>query len=382
MEEKFLYKKIYKYIVDEITSGNLKSGDKILTEFEIMDKFSVSRVTATKALSALSADEYIIRNRRSGSFVAENPPSPLKKRIKVLYKENIRQIALVTPFPSAWGGTSAFSLLLQSAFENKIAINVFVSRYDLQTEREILTTLLKSDIQAVICIPIVSTKNVDCFEALRVKGTPVLFIDWALPFSNIPLVTFTHMSSIKKLTDWLLDNKFSDLAFCFNSEIITSECEMLRGFLSALTERGIYFDQKNLIRLGNSYNTGGTEVDIIKASIIKERLQEYLDNGNLPEVIVCVNDATARMVVDAAKYLGIKIPEQLSVTGFEDNSGIANVLKDSVGLTTVHQDFSQFAKTIIDALLLLLQGKEITKPIMCDTHMVIRESVNLNLKKD
>jgi LacI family transcriptional regulator len=190
------------------------------------------------------------------------------------------------------------------------------------------------------------------------------------------------MSSIKKLTDWLLDNKFSDLAFCFNSEIITSECEMLRGFLSALTERGIYFDQKNLIRLGNSYNTGGTEVDIIKASIIKERLQEYLDNGNLPEVIVCVNDATARMVVDAAKYLGIKIPEQLSVTGFEDNSGIANVLKDSVGLTTVHQDFSQFAKTIIDALLLLLQGKEITKPIMCDTHMVIRESVNLNLKKD
>ena len=51
-------------------SGELKPGDRIPGELELVDEFRVSRMTVNKALSSLSANGLLVRRRGSGSFVA------------------------------------------------------------------------------------------------------------------------------------------------------------------------------------------------------------------------------------------------------------------------------------------------------------------------
>jgi len=67
-----LYAQIQTIIEQDITSGKLKSGSRILSEQEIAAKYDVSRVTARKALDNLVAKNLLYRQAGKGTFVAEH----------------------------------------------------------------------------------------------------------------------------------------------------------------------------------------------------------------------------------------------------------------------------------------------------------------------
>jgi len=60
---------IQEFILNNINDGVYKSGTQIPTEAELMDRFSVSRMTVNKALSALRSSGYIYSVRGKGTFV-------------------------------------------------------------------------------------------------------------------------------------------------------------------------------------------------------------------------------------------------------------------------------------------------------------------------
>jgi GntR family transcriptional regulator len=68
-----LYLTIMKEIRNQIISGLLKYGDKVLTELEICEKYHVSRISAKKALGELAMQGLIERRVGSGSFVIYSP---------------------------------------------------------------------------------------------------------------------------------------------------------------------------------------------------------------------------------------------------------------------------------------------------------------------
>lgn len=69
-----LHERIRKGIESRILSGELKPGDRIPFEHELMEQYSCSRMTVNKAVIELVNRGLIVRRRRAGSFVAE-PPS-------------------------------------------------------------------------------------------------------------------------------------------------------------------------------------------------------------------------------------------------------------------------------------------------------------------
>ncbi len=64
------YIDIRRAIEARIMSGELKPGDRIPGEFELVDEYGVSRMTVNKALSSLVANGLLVRRRWPGSFVA------------------------------------------------------------------------------------------------------------------------------------------------------------------------------------------------------------------------------------------------------------------------------------------------------------------------
>lgn len=100
--------------------------------------------------------------------------------------------------------------------------------------------------------------------------------------------------------------------------------------------------------------------------------QNLLRKPNPPTAIFAANDQSAFGVLEAAEAAGLRVPEDLSVVGFDNNPETAYV---KPALTTVDQSIAQMGFTATDVLIRLvsdgkLDGKTHTTP----THLVIRES--------
>lgn len=71
MKEKAKYILVEEYIKDLISDGKLKNGDQLETEFQLAEKFNVSRLTVNKAISRLATEGIIERIPGKGSFVKQ-----------------------------------------------------------------------------------------------------------------------------------------------------------------------------------------------------------------------------------------------------------------------------------------------------------------------
>src|SRR5882757_7751335 len=89
------------------------------------------------------------------------------------------------------------------------------------------------------------------------------------------------------------------------------------------------------------------------------RLLDGTTGPTRPSAVFAVNDVVALSVLAAAEDLGIAVPEQLSVVGFDDIylGGLRGV-----GLTTVAQPVAQIAASMVGALLERIEGTEQTRP--------------------
>lgn len=65
-----IYQRIFTDIETKIISGDWRPGDRIPVEHELAAEYRCSRMTVSKALSALSERGMIVRRRKTGSFVA------------------------------------------------------------------------------------------------------------------------------------------------------------------------------------------------------------------------------------------------------------------------------------------------------------------------
>jgi len=87
----------------------------------------------------------------------------------------------------------------------------------------------------------------------------------------------------------------------------------------------------------------------------RKAAEKLLSASKRPTAIFAASDVMALEVIDVAKHLKIKVPEQLSVVGFDDNP-LATY--SPVPLTTVHQPLAEMSRLGLEALHQLVQGKE------------------------
>lgn len=92
-------------------------------------------------------------------------------------------------------------------------------------------------------------------------------------------------------------------------------------------------------------------------------VEEILSSGKeLPEAIVCANDYMAISVISALKMHGIKVPEQIMVSGYDD---VTEGRFCEPSITTIRQPMRQMGETAIDILERIWNGEEVP----CDTYL-------------
>lgn len=373
-----LYRKIYDDLLQQIADQTLKPGDKLPTESELMALYRVSRITASRAMNELAQNGYIVRTRKSGSFVRD-PKEPFTESAS--FSHPMAVIAFVTSVETTALGNLINGMQL-AARNYGYVLSVHISNRDIHTERRILEDLLYSNVSGVICWAIESYANIELFTQLKMRDIPVVLLDHPIVGVEVPVVTSDNVTASYELTKRLIAKGHKHLAYCGFSYISSfNEQRRIKGYINALKEHQIPLNSDYILHLNPDTDSNlMTEEDALQVEYARSMLLRLRTLPQPPTALICAHDMLAAHLEKEALELGIAVPDELSITGFDDLFFCDHL---AVPLSSVAQDFFSLGETAVEQLVLLITGKEPEPLTLLPCRIIERQSVcNLNAKRN
>jgi len=189
---------------------------------------------------------------------------------------------------------------------------------------------------------------------------PAVLINCFDSHRSVPGVVPDDYSGAYKAVKYLIDNNHQRIAYISNIMDIPATIKREQGYKQCLSDNGIAFDANLLIK---------TEIEGDKVFRVTQNLLEL---KNRPTAIFCYNDRCALSVYSAAASIGIKIPKELSVIGYDNQIVLSEFLIPK--LTTVQLPHYEMGAW---AIKYLFDHKKGYPPIneKIEPMLIIRESV-------
>lgn len=177
-------------------------------------------------------------------------------------------------------------------------------------------------------------------EALVDDGYPCVMYNRRLRSGRGNYIVLDNVRASHDLTRHLLDLGHQRIGFIAGLREISTAVERLQGYRSAMRAAGLPLD-RSLIRPG-----------AFKAEMAQRAAQELLKLPRRPTAIMAGNDLMALGVMQAAGDLGLRIPEDLAVVGFDD---IEIAAHRQVQLTTMAQQKAEMGRLAVVWLLEIIR---------------------------
>ncbi|WP_242085265.1 LacI family DNA-binding transcriptional regulator [Aestuariivivens sediminis] len=174
-------------------------------------------------------------------------------------------------------------------------------------EVEIVENLMRVGVDGILVSPSSSTKNFEHFRRLKKSGIPIVVFDRDCPGLEVDKVLVDDYDGAFQAVDYLIKSGCKRIAHIGGPLNLSTTKHRLEGYLDALKENDIPIDKKYI-----KHVKGFTHEDGIKPA------KSLLKLENKPDAIFAVNDCIAISAMYAAKMLKLKIPEEISIIGFDD----------------------------------------------------------------
>jgi LacI family transcriptional regulator len=236
---------------------------------------------------------------------------------------------------------------------------VVVANTDYRSEQLVSSVRLMIGWRVAGLAAIVSEMDSHLIQMLTDSKIPIVFYDVGTPQKNITNVRVDYRRGMRKIVEYLHSLGHTRMAFVGHHSTLGPISERRRTFLDTVSR--ISPNAHTEVVAGADGLEGG-----------RQAVREIFASGFDPTAILCVNDFMAVGALRQLRELGIRVPEDVSVTGF-DNIKLAEFC--SPALTTVHIPREQIGETIFENLVPenlseRLPGKE----ILIDPELVVRES--------
>lgn len=210
-------------------------------------------------------------------------------------------------------------------------------------------------------IMILPPEDDDQLVALRAQGFPFVVVD---PRSEVPrdiaAVSAAHLAGARSATHHLLAAGHRRIGVIAGPEEWLAARDRLAGHTSALADAGILPDRELIQFVEPTVRRGHRAADVL------------LGLPNPPTALVCFNDKTAIGAMAAAADRGLRVPADLSVTGFDD---IDLAQAASPMLTTVRQPLAEMGRMAVSLLMRLIDRQPVDAlHVELATELVVRGS--------
>lgn len=196
---------------------------------------------------------------------------------------------------------------------------------------------------------------------LRRLNVPIVAVDPAgVPALDVPTVGATNWAGGLAATEHLIGLGHRRIGFIAGPPRLLCSRARLDGHRAALEAAGIESDP-DLVQPGTFYHESGFQGAV-----------SLLDLPDPPTAIFAASDQMAFGVYEAVRQRGLRIPDDLSVLGFDD---LPEARWASPPLTTVRQPLTEMGTLAARTVLRLAKGEEIESPrVELATHLVVRDS--------
>ncbi|WP_105033180.1 LacI family DNA-binding transcriptional regulator [Arthrobacter ruber] len=211
---------------------------------------------------------------------------------------------------------------------------------------------------------ILVTTDLDSFlhAELQRLHLPVIVIDPAgVPDLEVPTIGATNWTGAVTATEHLIQQNHRRIGFVAGRPGLWCSRARLDGYRAGLDAAGLPFDPALVITGDFDYASG------FAAGV------QLLEREDRPSAIFAASDQMALGVYEAARQQGMRIPDDLSVIGFDD---LPEASWASPPLTTVRQPLSEMGMLAARTLVRLMRGEAVESPrIELSTKLVPRSSV-------
>ncbi|MBI9009550.1 MAG: LacI family DNA-binding transcriptional regulator [Tenericutes bacterium] len=323
---------------------------------EIAEKLGISKVSVSKALSDKEGVSEELRVRVKE--VAEN----------MGYRMNIAARSLKTDRQYNIGILIAEKYVLdQEAYYFSVCGEI-IKKLDTIGTSGIMEIIKEETEEAGIMPRVYNEKKVDgiivlgqlsipYLRLLENISIPLIYFDFYLNKSDVNSIQADNFYSGYRLTEYLIENGHREIAFVGSINATTSIQDRYLGYYKALITKEIELDKSIIIEDRNEH---GILIDIEVPKV-------------LPSAFVCNCDRVAFTLMEKLKSMGVEIPRDCSVVGF-DNSLFSNISNPKI--TTVDHNIEKMVSTAVKVINKMIDNpKKVYDRILIPGTIIYKDSV-------
>ena len=355
------YTEIYSALKDGIVKREFAPEYRLPSESELCRRFKVARNTVRQALSLLERQGLVDKVKGKGTFIT---------------KRGFRKTGVIGLFIPDYRSASFFSALkaeLERCAKN-LGYNIHLESIALQkgipdddSMRKSARRLAAKRVEGVIFRPLLdknrTATNKEILKVFQHAETPVVLIDSDATLrperSECDLVAVDNVSAGRRIASHLLNTGRKRLAFLMSGIEINFNSNWenrLFGIAGEVAVRGMDNGVQTLRFSPNDLQS----------------LRTLFRSQKRPDAITCGNDNEAHTLIKSLKSIGIRVPDDVAVTGFDDDP----LARSSIPpLTTIRQPVGLIAKTAFKTLLARIRyPQNDPREILLDAPLLVRKS--------
>lgn len=354
----------------EILSKQWAVGGKLPTEPEIARRFECSLGTVSKALGILNHEGLIQRQARVGTTVISSslPDNSLPERSLAV---ELDAFAVIYPSRQHEGISRIVQGFHDAAGRANRRVLMLTTGIDFKQEVEIIDRLSEFDVRGALVYPVYSSPSemLELSQTLIQLKVPMVLTGSVLPGLGHPTVEINGFHSGYTMTRHMIGRGVKRIGYFSNNASAPLMRERYRGYAWAMREAAIPEPENGVFletAMHPDFNNPLAEPTLMAEGFLRK-------SGKL-DAVVCGDDFLARGCIAASAKLGIRVPDDMLVSGIDDYTTVA--LSAGVSLTTYRIPFEEVGRKAFEVLNQIVSGGEVPHSINAEIYgeIVIRES--------
>ncbi|MFE4705506.1 LacI family DNA-binding transcriptional regulator [Peribacillus simplex] len=315
---------------------------KRVTTEDVAKIAGVSQSTVSRVLNDYP---YIKKNTRDKVLAVINELGFTRDEIaRSLVEKRTKSIGLILGSISNPFFAETAEVIIERAQELKYDVIVYNTGHKDENLEQAINLLIGKRVEGII-LTSVSKNYTDKIKKLHDNGFPVLLYNSFLDIKDVNFIVMDNNKGARLAVQHLINLGHKKIAKISGPSKYLATYERTVGYKEELMENGYEIDEGLIFNSEFSYDK------------IYSFTKKLLKKKDRPTAIIAASDQMALAVLDAASSLNLKIPDDLSVVGFDNIRLSAN---EFIGLTTVSQQMDQMSLTALEKLIYLIENKEAT----------------------
>jgi LacI family transcriptional regulator len=312
---------------------------------DIAEKLGVSVVTVSNALAGRDGVSEQVRQQicKTAEEMGYKPSGAGSKK-KMDSQKTGKSVAILTS-ERFIGSMGTFYWELTANISNKLsAANVVMVYESISRANEknlvLPTSVMEGRVDGAI---VIGQLRSDYAMALSKIEIPLLFVDFYVSRCNVDSVNSDSYHGGYMVTDYLVERGHENIGFVGSLNTTSSINDRYLGYRKCLMENNLTYKKEWVLE------------DRDELGILYDNI-DFPDD--MPTAFVCNSDETAFRIIAALKSKGVRVPEDISVVGY-DNYTVSNICIPAI--TTVEVDLMKMASESVELMVKKLDNPEYTE---------------------